>query len=98
LCKNYKKYFDNKTLAYLLIVFISACPIFLWPGITERLDFVVVPFIILVSCVAVKEYEENWVWFLPLLIIYLVTSFCMDAYILQPEWKRALINAIKNII
>ena len=96
--KNYKKYFDQRTLVYLCIVFISASPIFLWPGITERLDFVVVPFMILVSCVAVKEHEDRLTWFLPLGVIYLVTSFCMDAYILQPEWKQTLIGFIKNII
>lgn len=96
--KNRQKYFDDKTLAYLLVVFISASPIFIYPGITERLDFIVAPFLVLISCVAIKENEEKWVWFGPLVLVYLLASFTMDAYILQPEWKRALIGFIKSII
>ncbi|MBI5140488.1 MAG: glycosyltransferase family 39 protein [Candidatus Vogelbacteria bacterium] len=96
--KNRQKYFDDKTLAYLFVVFISASPIFIYPGITERLDFIVAPFLILISCVAIKEHEDKWRWFLPLVAIYLVASFSMDAYILQPEWKQTLIGFLKNIL
>ena len=98
ICKNRIKYFDDKTLAYLIIIFISASPIFMYPGITERLDFIVAPFLILISCVAIKEHENRWTWFLPLVAVYLVASFCMDEYILQPEWEQTLVGFIKNII
>ncbi|MBI3633271.1 MAG: glycosyltransferase family 39 protein [Candidatus Vogelbacteria bacterium] len=96
--KNYTKYFSSEVKIFLGIFLLSALPILVYPGITERLDFIFAPFLILVSCVAVKEHEMQHKFWLFFLVIYLLVTFSMDTYILQPEWKVALMLSLKKII
>lgn len=68
--------------SYIVFMGISALPIFVWPFITQRLLFPVVPFLIIVSCLFLLKYERKIFYFVPLLILYIITNFAMDAYVL----------------
>lgn len=73
---------EKSNRLYLVFVGISALPIFAWPFITQRLLFPIIPFLIMVSCLVFVKYEKKILYFVPLLIVYAITNFAMDAYIL----------------
>lgn len=73
---------DNKTRVFIISVIISSLPVFIWPAITQRILFITVPAAILVASFAFKRYERYWIIFWILLIVYIVTSFTMDSFIL----------------
>ncbi len=74
---------DFKIKLFLLLIFASLLPIFLWPAITQRILFITAPFIILVSGLFIKKCEKYWYVFIPILLIYILVSFLMDAFILN---------------
>ena len=63
-------------------MFFSIMPIFLWPGIIQRIFFITIPFVILISCIFLKKYESRIYYFAPFFIIYILANFSMDKYIL----------------
>ncbi|MFH0923806.1 MAG: glycosyltransferase family 39 protein [Candidatus Falkowbacteria bacterium] len=74
--------FNLQQIIFIIALFLSIMPIFLWPGITQRIFFIAIPFIILISCVFLKKYESQIYYFVPLFIIYILANFTMDKYIL----------------
>lgn len=74
--------FNSQQITFLIALFLSITPIFLWPGITQRIFFVSVPLLILISSVFLKKYESRIYYFAPLFIIYILANFTMDKYIL----------------
>ncbi len=74
---------DEKRKLFLISVGMSVLPIFLWPAITQRVLFVILPFIIIVSGFFIKKHEEKWYLFLPFLVLYILINFTMDSFILQ---------------
>jgi len=69
--------------SFLSSVFISFLPIFLWPAITQRILTSIVPFVVIVSCFAIKKHLHRWYLFAAILIIYTLATFFMDSYILN---------------
>lgn len=68
---------------FLFSIFVSFLPVFFWPAITQRLLFISVPFVILVSCFLLKKQEKHWYTFIPILFAYIAASLFMDSFILK---------------
>ena len=73
---------EKKTRIFILSVVLSSLPIFIWPAITQRILFVTVPGAVLVAGFCFKRFEKRWVYFLPILFVYTIVNFTMNAYIL----------------
>ncbi len=73
---------ETRKKVFLLSVFLSILPIFLWPAITQRILTITIPFIVIVSCFLFKRYGRQYFIFIPILVIYTVASFFMDSFIL----------------
>ncbi|OGD32435.1 hypothetical protein A3C91_02235 [Candidatus Azambacteria bacterium RIFCSPHIGHO2_02_FULL_52_12] len=74
---------EKSSMMYLVFVGISALPVFAWPFITQRLSFPIIPFVIIISCLVFVKYEKKLLYFAPLLIVYAVTNYAMDDYVLR---------------
>ncbi len=57
LMKKGEKKFNPQQIIFFVALFLSIMPLFLWPAITQRIFFIAIPFIILISCVFLKKYE-----------------------------------------
>ena len=73
---------EKRTVFFILSVVASALPSFVWPAITQRIIFITVPAMIVIASFLFKKYEKYWWVFLPILILYIIANFTMDAYIL----------------
>ena len=73
---------EKKNKVFVLSLFVSILPIFFWPAITQRILFIIVPFLITLSAFAFKRYQKHWYVFLILLIPYILLSFTMNSFIL----------------
>ena len=82
LIKRGVKIFNQERWIFIAAMFFSIMPIFLWPGITQRIFFITIPFVILISCIFLKKYESRIYYFAPFFIIYILANFSMDKYIL----------------
>lgn len=76
------KNIEPRLKTFIASWFLSFLPIFFWPAITQRILFITVPFIVLISSFAFKKYQKYWYWFLLILIPYILATFFMDSYIL----------------
>jgi hypothetical protein len=74
---------ETKRLIFLIGVIISTIPAIMWPAITQRVLFLVLPWVIILAGFCIKRYEKYWYAFLPILAIYIAAGFAMDAYILN---------------
>lgn len=82
--KVYRQFNMNSiTIVYIIAIFISAIPTSLWPGIAQRVLFMVVPGLVILSCFLFKRYEKRWYLFFFILIPYIVINYLMDPYILN---------------
>lgn len=82
LMKKDEKKFNPQQVIFLIALFLSIMPIFLWPAVTQRIFFIAIPLIILISCVFLKKYESRIHYFIPLFIIYILINLSMDKYVL----------------
>ncbi|MFH1393047.1 MAG: glycosyltransferase family 39 protein [Patescibacteria group bacterium] len=82
LIKKRVEIFSKQQWIFIAAVFLSAIPLFAWPGITQRIFFITIPFLILISCVFLKKYESRIYYFIPLFMIYILVNCAMDKYIL----------------
>ncbi|MFA6432643.1 MAG: glycosyltransferase [Candidatus Paceibacterota bacterium] len=69
--------------AFTLCFLLSAAPMLLWPAITQRIAFVMVPALVVIASFFFKRFERYWYLFVPILIIYIIASFFMDSLILN---------------
>ncbi len=74
---------DVKRKIFILSVLVSSIPAVLWPGITQRVLFMVVPGSVLLACVFIKKHEHYWWAFLPIVFLYVLASFFMNSFILD---------------
>jgi len=74
---------NNKKLVFIFSVLLSSAPAILWPGITQRVLFMVVPGLTILACFFIKKYEKYWYAFVPILALYVLSSFFMDSFILK---------------
>jgi glycosyltransferase involved in cell wall biosynthesis len=83
LLKNSKKVLEDKSILFIWLVIFSVLPISLWAAITQRVLFITVPALVLVSSLFLKKIENRWYIVWPLLGFYILASFLMDSYILK---------------
>ena len=74
---------DRKIKLFLIFIIISILPIFFWPAITQRILFITVPTAIFVSSFLLKKHQKYFYLFLFILILYLITNFFMDSFVLK---------------
>lgn len=75
--------FDTKKKIFLASVLVSSLPAVAWPGITQRVLFMVVPGLVILACFFIKRYEKYWYAFLPVFLVYVLMSFFMNSFILN---------------
>ncbi|MEK7520153.1 MAG: glycosyltransferase family 39 protein [Patescibacteria group bacterium] len=96
LAMRYKTAFlESRALWYVAFVGISALPVFVWPAITQRIFFPIVPFLVMVSCFVFLRYELRLVYFLPLVAAYVAVSYAMDSYVLDAVNVDPLLNFLR---
>ncbi len=74
---------DTKRVVFIFSILLSSFPAIMWPGITQRVLFMVVPGLVILACFFVRRYEKYWYGFLGLLAVYIVTSFLMGPVLLE---------------
>ncbi len=72
----------DKNILFLWLVVASGFSVLLWPVVT-RVLFITMPGIILISSLFVKKIEKNIFIIAPILVVYIIASFLMDAFILD---------------
>jgi 4-amino-4-deoxy-L-arabinose transferase-like glycosyltransferase len=73
---------DKNRLLFLILMFLSITPVFIWPGITQRVLAITLPFLALISGFAFKRFQRYWLVIGTVLFLYLLASYTMDRYIL----------------
>ncbi|MSU73817.1 hypothetical protein EXS56_01625 [Candidatus Kaiserbacteria bacterium] len=73
----------HKKKVFLGSVLASSIPAVLWPAITQRVLFLVVPGLILLAGLCIKRFERYWYAFVPFIILYLLAALTMDSFILD---------------
>ena len=73
---------DSKTTFFIFSVIVSTLPVFIWSAITQRILFITVLPAILIACFLFKKFENYWLVFIPVLILYAVINFTMTDFIL----------------
>lgn len=73
---------EKRTFIFIIACVASFLPLFIWPGITQRVLFVSVPAIVLVSSFFVKKYIRYYYLFLIFYLLYMLVNFTMDSFIL----------------
>lgn len=78
------KVMNKETLDYIFILFVlvSVSPFPIWLAITQRILFITMPGVILITGMYFKKYERQAVYINLFLILYLMASFFMNSYIL----------------
>lgn len=74
---------DAKRLVYIASIMISTIPAIMWPAITQRVLFLILPWVIILAGFFIKRYERFWYAFLPVLGVYILAAFTMDSFILD---------------
>lgn len=75
--------FDLKRLVFVLTLSLPAFAVLLWPIITERLVFLVVPLAGLLTAYGIKRYERHYPWFALIFLAYFFLALKTDGWILN---------------
>ena len=82
LFKRSKKIFQDKTVLFIWLVILSSSLVFVWPIVT-RVLFITMPGVVMVSSLFLRKIDKWWYAVVLLLILYVLSSYFMDAYILD---------------
>ncbi len=82
LIKNYKNIPRDKNLLFMCFLILPCFSVLLWPVVT-RVLFITAPTAILISSLFISKIEKKLYVFLPVLMVYALLSYYMDAYILD---------------
>jgi hypothetical protein len=82
LLKRSKNLFEDKQALFIWLCLLSCLSVLLWPVVT-RVLFITMPAVVLVSCLLVEKMKRRLAIILPVLILYILSSYFMDAYILD---------------
>lgn len=77
------KFLDTRTQLFIAACFLSFMPLFVWPGITQRVLFISMPAIIIVSSFCIDRYKRYIYVFIPLLVAYFLLNLYMDSFVLD---------------
>jgi hypothetical protein len=59
-------------------VILSGLPALMWGAITQRVLFPLIPGAVALACVFIKQYEERWLLFIPVVVLYIAIAFHTD--------------------
>ena len=86
LLKRLKEMFLNrnidKDILFIALIILSSFSVLLWPVVT-RVLLITMPVVIIISSLFIKKIKRPFLVVTPILIIYAVLSYLMDAYILD---------------
>ncbi|MDP2947362.1 MAG: glycosyltransferase family 39 protein [Nanoarchaeota archaeon] len=82
LLKRSKEILKDQKLFFIWLTILSSLVVFVWPVVT-RVLFITLPATVLVSCLFLKKIDKRWYMIVPLLIAYVLSSYLMNAYILD---------------
>lgn len=74
---------DNKVKLITVSIFLSFMPVFFWPAITQRILFISVPAVIVISSFFISKFEKYFNLYLMVLLLHFVINIFMDLYILK---------------
>lgn len=74
---------ENKKDLFVLFVLISTLPFLVWPAITQRVLFIVIPGVILVTSYFLEKNTSKYYILIPILTLYVLSNFLMNSYILK---------------
>lgn len=80
--RNKDRFLNKEKLIFLGLVFLSALPIFEWPAITQRILFITMPFVILISSIFIAKHKNKYIYFSIFILAYLLLTYTMDSYVL----------------
>ena len=81
--KEYNKRFKDEIIFLIRLTALSALPVFIRASITQRILFISVPALVIISSLFIKKIEKKWYIIIPILLAYVLSSFLMDSYILN---------------
>lgn len=82
LLKQYKRTLKDQKLFFIWLVCASSLVVFVWPVVT-RVLFITMPAVILISTLFIEKNKKRWYLFVPIFILYVLSSFFMDSFILN---------------
>lgn len=74
---------EKRAFIFIVSTMVSSLILFVWPGIAQRVLFVCVPSVAIISSFAVKKYIPHYVLLSLLFILYFATNFFMDSFVLN---------------
>ncbi len=74
---------SEREKVFIISLVLSVTPLFIWPGITQRVLFVSVPAIATISSFFFREYKKYSFWFALLFIAYFLLNIFMDSFVLK---------------
>lgn len=74
---------DKKMKIYILGLVLSVTPLFVWPGITQRVLFMSVPAIVVISSYSIKRFYNKLWFFWVIFFVYFLINLFMDSYVLS---------------
>lgn len=80
---NQFKNLDKRIKLYTVAVILSVAPMFIWPGITQRVLFVSVPVINIISSFFIKKFENRIYLFIPIMAVHFLLNIYMDSFVLN---------------
>ncbi len=83
LLKEYKKIFKDEIILFIYLTALSVLPVFIWTAITQRILFISVPALVIITSLFLKKINKWWYFLIPILVLYILSSFFMDSYILN---------------
>jgi len=92
-----RKIINNNHLVFFGLVALSGLMVFAWPAITQRILFVAIPSVILISSIFISAYKKRSV-IIVLFCLYLLASYTMDYYILPLTNVDYFFNKINFLV
>ena len=80
--KRSKYVLQDKNIFFIWLVILSSSIVFVWPIVT-RVLFITIPGVVLVTSLLLKEIDRYWYAVLPILALYIASTYLMDSFILN---------------
>jgi len=97
LVKQGRRLIDNNRLVFLGLVALSGLMVFAWPAVTQRILFVAMPSVVIISSIFISKYAKRSV-IVALFVLYLLASYAMDSYILPLMNVDYFFNKINFVV
>jgi hypothetical protein len=81
--KETKEKISDKKIFFMWLVVLSSLPVFIWAAITQRILFITMPAVVLISGIAISKIKRKLSFIIPLFVLYIMTNYLMDSVILK---------------